>query len=62
MDPNARSAVMLVGLVFVILFAGMTLVVLAKDGFTILVFFSLVVVVLLGAAVWGAINDPGDGH
>jgi hypothetical protein len=56
MNPNARAALLVVGLLFVLLFAGMTLVVLAEDGLTILVFFSLLIVVLLGIAIWGAIN------
>jgi len=60
MNPNARSAILVAGLLFVILFAGMTLTVLAEDGLTILVFFSLLIVVLLGVAIWGAINSPDD--
>lgn len=60
MDPNARTAILAAGLAFVLLFAGMTVFVLAKDGFTILVFFALVIVTLLGVAIWGAINSPPD--
>ena len=60
MDPNLRSAILVVGLIFVILFGGMTLVVLAQDGLTILVVFSLLIVGLLGVAIWGAINAPPD--
>ena len=60
MDPGVRSAILIAGLVFVIMFAGMTLVVMAKDGFTILVFFSVLIVVLLGIALWGAINSTDD--
>ena len=60
MNPMVRSAILVAGLLFVILFAGMTLVVLAEDGLTILVFFSLLIFVLLGVAIWGAINGPGD--
>ncbi len=58
MDPNVRSALLVAGLVFVFLFAGMSLVVLAQDGLTILVVFSLLIVALLGIALWGAINGP----
>ena len=29
-------------------------------GLTILVFFSLLIVALLGVAIWGAINGPDD--
>ena len=60
MNPNVRAAILVAGLVFVLLFAGMTLVVLAEDGLTILVFFSLLIVVLLGVAIWGALNGPDD--
>ncbi len=60
MDPNVRSAILVAGLLFVILFAGMTLVVLAQDGLSILVVFSILIVGLLGVAIWGAINSPPD--
>ena len=60
MDPNVRSALLVVGLVFVFLFGGMSLVVAAEDGLTILVVFSLLIVLLLGIALWGAINGPDD--
>lgn len=60
MNPNVRSAILIAGLLFVILFAAMTLVVLAEDGLTILVFFSLLIVALLIVAIWGAINGPDD--
>jgi NADH:ubiquinone oxidoreductase subunit 4 (subunit M) len=60
MNPIVRSAILVAGLLFVILFAGMTLVVLAEDGLTILVFFSLLIVVLLLIAIWGALNGPDD--
>ena len=60
MDPNVRSAILVAGLLFVLLFAGMTLVVLAEDGLTILVVFSILIVGLLGVAIWGAINGPDD--
>jgi hypothetical protein len=60
MDPNVRSAILIAGLLFVILFGGMTLVVLAEDGLSILVVFSILIVGLLGVAIWGAINSPPD--
>jgi hypothetical protein len=59
-DPNVRSAILFAGLLFVLLFAGMTLVVLAEDGLTILVVFSILIIGLLGVAIWGAINGPDD--
>ena len=60
MDPNVRSAILVAGLLFVIFFGGMTLVVLAEDGLSILVVFSVLIVGLLGVALWGAINGPPD--
>ncbi len=60
MDPNVRSAILIAGLLFVILFGGMTLVVLAEEGLSILVVFSILIVGLLGVAMWGAINGPDD--
>ena len=60
MDPNVRSAILVAGLLFVIFFGGMTLVVLAEDGLSILVVFSVLIVGLLGVALWGAINGPDD--
>ena len=55
-----HTALLVVGVLFVLMFGAMTFIVLAKDGFTILVFFSLVIVAILGVAVWGAINNPPD--
>jgi hypothetical protein len=62
MDPNVRSVILVVGLLFVFLFGGMSLVVLAEDGLTILVVFSLLIVALLGIAIWGAINSDDRGR
>jgi hypothetical protein len=59
-DPNVRSALLVAGLVFVFLFGGMTLVVLAQDGLSVLIVFSVLIVGLLGIALWGAINGPDD--
>ena len=60
MDPNVRSAILVAGLLFVLFFGGMTVVVLFKDGLSILVVFSVLIVGLLGVALWGAINGPDD--
>lgn len=60
MDRDLRYALLFGAILFVIFFAGMTLVVLVEDGFTIIVFFAIVVVGLLGVALWGAINSPPD--
>ena len=60
MDPNFRSAILIAGLLFVMFFGGMTLVVMVQDGVTVLVVFAILIVALLGIAVWGAINSPPD--
>jgi hypothetical protein len=57
MNLDARAAILFGVLLFLILFAGMTLVVLAKDGLTILVFFSILILALLGVALWGAVSE-----
>lgn len=60
MDPDLRTAVLFGGFLFLVFFAGMTLVVLAQDGFSILVVFAFLIVGLLGVAIWGAMNAPPD--
>ena len=57
MDLDSRSAILFGVLMFLILFGGMTAVVLFKDGFTILVFFSILIFLILGVALWGAVNE-----
>ena len=57
MDLDSRSAILFGVLIFLILFAGMTLVVLFKDGFTILVFFAILILLILGVALWGAVGE-----
>ena len=57
MDLDTRAAILFGVLMFLILFAGMTLVVLFKDGLTILVFFSILILVILGVGLWGAVSE-----
>jgi len=57
MNLDSRSAILFGVLMFLILFGGMTAVVLFKDGFTILVFFSILIFLILGVALWGAANE-----
>jgi hypothetical protein len=57
MDLDSRSAVLFGVLIFLILFAGMTLVVLFKDGITILVVFAILILAILGVALWGAVSE-----
>ena len=57
MDLDTRSAILFGVLVFLILFAGMTVVVLFKDGLTILVVFAILILGILGVALWGAVGE-----
>jgi hypothetical protein len=57
MKLDSRSAILFGVLMFMILFGGMTVAVLAKDGLTILVFFSILIFLLLGVALWGAVSE-----
>jgi len=57
MDLDTRAAILFGVFLFLLLFAGMTLVVLFKDGLTILVFFSILILAILGVALWGAVSE-----
>jgi len=57
MHLDSGSAILFGVLIFLILFAGMTLVVLFKDGLTILVFFSILILGIIGVALWGAVSE-----
>ncbi len=57
MDLDTRAAILFGVFLFLLLFAGMTLVVLFKDGLTILVFFSILILGILGVALWGAVSE-----
>ncbi len=57
MNLDARAAILFGVFLFLVLFAGMTLVVLAKDGITILVVFSILILGILGVALWGAFSE-----
>ena len=57
MDLDSRSAILFGVLVFLILFAGMTFVVLFKDGLTILVVFAILILAIIGIALWGAVSE-----
>ena len=57
MDLDTRAAILFGVLIFLILFAGMTLVVLFEDGLTILVVFAILILVILGVALWGAVSE-----
>jgi hypothetical protein len=57
MDLDTRSAILFGVLIFFILFAGMTLVVLFEDGLTILVVASILILGIIGVGLWGAVSE-----
>ena len=57
MDLDTRSAILFGVMVFLILFAGMTFVVLFEDGLTILVVFAILILGIIGVALWGAVSE-----
>lgn len=60
MEPQVRAAIIFVGLIFVFLFGGSTLVVVGKDGLDILTVISLGIAVMILLAVIAAIRNPPD--
>jgi hypothetical protein len=59
-SSDLRTALLVCGLVFVVLFAAMTLSVALKDGVTILIVASVAVIALLAVALIGALREPRD--
>ena len=57
MDLDSRSAILFGVLIFMILFVGMTFVVLFKDGLTILVVAAVAIIAILGVGLWGAVSE-----
>lgn len=57
MDPDLRAALLIGGLIFVGLFAAMTLSVIAESGLDVLTVASIVIVVLLALPLIGALRD-----
>ena len=57
MDLDTRAAILFGVMVFLILFAGMTLVVLFEDGLTILVVFAILILAIIGVGLWGAVSQ-----
>ena len=58
MDPDLRTALLILGIVFCAGFAGMTLTVAADSGFDIFTVISLLIVGMIGAGLLGAIRNP----
>lgn len=57
MDLDGRSAILFGVLVFMILFVGMTFVVLFEDGLTILVIAAIAIIAIIGIGLWGAVSE-----
>lgn len=60
MDPDLRAALLIGGLIFVGLFAAMTISVAIEDGFDVLTVAAGVIVVLLALPLIGALRHPPD--
>jgi hypothetical protein len=57
-EPEVRGAIVLVGLLFVFLFGGSALAVIAKDGLDILTIVSLMIAGLILLGVMAVIRNP----
>lgn len=60
MDPDARTAVLGVGIAFCVLFGGLTLAVVAESGLDVLTLTSFLILALLVIGLIGAIRHPPD--
>ena len=60
MDPEVRTALLAVGIIFCAGFAGITLTVAAESSFDIFTLISLLIVGMIAAGLIGAIRNPPD--
>ena len=60
MDPDLRTALLVGGLIFVGLFAAMTIAVAVEFGFDVLTVAAGIIVLLLGLPLLGALRNPPD--
>ena len=60
MDPDLRNALLLGGLIFVGLFAAMTIFVAVEYGVDVLTVAAVVIVLLLALPLIGALRNPPD--
>ncbi len=58
MDPGIRDAILIGGLIFVGLFAAMTVSVVLEDGINVLTVAAGVIVVLLALPLIGSLRNP----
>jgi hypothetical protein len=59
-DPDLRNALLIGGLIFIGLFAAMTIAVAAQYGVDVLTVAALVIVVMLALPLIGALRNPPD--
>jgi len=57
-EPEVRSAIVLVGLLFVFLFAGSALVVIGQDGLDVLTVISLLIAAMIFIGVMAVVRNP----
>lgn len=60
MQPDLRTALLIGGLVFVALFAAMTVAVALEDGVNVLVVLAVAIIAMLGLALSVALRNPPD--
>jgi hypothetical protein len=57
-EPEIRSAIVLVGLLFVFLFGGSALVVIGQDGLDVLTVISLLIAAMIFIGVMAVVRNP----
>ena len=60
MDPDVRNALLIGGLIFIGLFAAMTIAVAVQYGVDVLTVAAIVIVVMLALPLIGALRNPPD--
>ena len=60
MDPRVRTAALIAGLSFCVIFGLMTVVVAADSGVSVLTVASVLILGMIGAGLYGAMNSPPD--
>jgi hypothetical protein len=61
MEPEVRTAILVVGIVFCVLFLTLTLGVVADSGLDIISVVSFAIIALIAIGLIGAIRNPPDG-
>lgn len=58
MDPGTRTAILISGITFCVVFAAMTIAVALDSGLTVFTLIGLLIVGMIGAGLIGAIRNP----